>query len=53
MLMILNFEKEVVIMFNKAICINANFAFNLVASNSIFMSKTLYDSPTSMEIIFS
>lgn len=53
MLMILHFEKEVVMMFNKEICINANIEFNLVTSNSIFMSKTLYDSPTLMEIIFS
>ncbi|MGH4121826.1 MAG: hypothetical protein ACREV6_02620 [Clostridium sp.] len=45
-------------MFNKEICINANIKFNLVTfnlviSSSIFMSKTLYDSPTLMEIIFS
>ena len=51
--MILHFEKEVVIMFNKEIYVNANITFNLVTSNSIFMSKTLYDSPTSVEIIFS
>ena len=38
-------------MFNKGI--NANVTFSLVATNSIFMSKTLYDSPTLMEIIFS
>jgi len=38
-------------MFIKAIC--ANVKFNLVISNSVFMPKTLYSSPTSMEIIFS
>lgn len=53
MLTIIQFEKEVVIMINKEICINANIAFNLFTSNCILMSKTLYDSPTLMEIIFS
>jgi len=38
-------------MFNKGMRTNVNF--NLASSNSIFMSKTLYDSPTLMEIIFS
>jgi len=40
-------------MFIKEICVNTNVKFNLVISNSIFMPKTLYDSPTLMEIIFS
>ena len=31
-------------MINKKICINANIKFNLFTSNSIFMSKTSYDS---------
>jgi hypothetical protein len=53
MLMILHFEKEVVIMFNTEIYASANITFNLVTSNSISMSKILYDSPTLMEIIFS
>ena len=35
------------------ICANANVTFNLVVSISITMPKTLYDSPTLMEIIFS
>lgn len=53
MLMILQFEKEVVIMFSKELYTNANVTFSLVAANSTFVSKTLYDSPTLMEIIFS
>jgi len=40
-------------MFNKEISTNAYVAFNLVIASGIFMSKTLYDSPTLMEIIFS
>lgn len=51
--MILHFEKEVVIMLNKELYVCANVTFNLVISISITMSKTLYDSPTLMEIIFS
>lgn len=51
MLIVLYFEKEVVIMFIKEIC--GNVKFNLVISNRIFMPKTLYNSPTLMEIIFS
>ena len=53
MLMFPYYEKEVVTMLNKGICINANVMFIFIASNSIFMSKTLYDSPTLMETIFS
>jgi hypothetical protein len=40
-------------MFIKEICANTNVKFNLIISNNIFMPKTLYDSPTLMEIIFS
>ena len=53
MLIIIQFEKEVVIMINMEVRTKANVAFNLIPANSIFMSKTLYDSPTLMEIIFS
>jgi hypothetical protein len=53
LLMFPYYEKEVVTMLNKGICVNANAMFIFVASNSIFMSKTLYDSPTLMETIFS
>ena len=47
------YEKEVVTMLNKGIWTNDNVTFILVTSNSIFMSKILYDSPTLMESIFS
>ena len=53
MLIILDFEKEVVIMINNAIYTNSNVTFNLVTTSSISMSKTLYDSSTLMELIFS
>ncbi len=53
MLIKLYFEKEVVIMINKASYTNAKVSFNLVTFSSIFTSKTLYDSPTLVEIIFS
>ena len=47
------YEKEVVTMLNKGISTNASVMFVLVTSDSIFMSKTLYDSPALMEPIFS
>jgi hypothetical protein len=53
MLIILNYEKEVVIMLNRTICTNAKFTFNLDRINSVFTSKILYDSSTLMKIIFS
>jgi len=53
MLNIIQFEKEVVTMINKAIYANSRVSFNLIPTNSIAMSKTLYDSPTLIEIIFS
>ena len=53
MLMFPYYEKEVVTMLNKGICANDNVMFIFVASSSVFMSKTLYDSPTLMETIFS
>ncbi|MFT5875769.1 MAG: hypothetical protein ACI8WT_004766 [Clostridium sp.] len=40
-------------MFTKELYANANVTFNLISGNSISMSKTLYDSPTLMKIIFS
>jgi len=40
-------------MLNKELYASANVTFNLTSANSISMSKTLYDSPTLMEIIFS
>ena len=40
-------------MINKEICTNANVIFNFVTASSVSMSKTSYDSPTLMEIIFS
>ena len=53
MLNIIQFEKEVVTMINKAIYSNSTVNYNLTRVSSITMSKTLYDSPTLMEIIFS
>ncbi len=53
MLMFPYYEKEVVTMLNKGIWTNATAMFIFVASNGAFMSKTLYDSPTLMETIFS
>ena len=52
-MLIIQFEKEVVTMINKAIYACSSVNFNLISANSIAMSKILYDSPTLMEIIFS
>ena len=40
-------------MFNKEISTNAYVTFSFIISNGIFMSKTLYDGPTLMKVIFS
>jgi len=53
MLIIIQFEKEVVIMINRKLYSNDNLTFNLISAKSIFIPKTSYDSPTLMEIIFS
>lgn len=53
MLMLPYYEKEVVVMLNKGIYVSANAMPIFIAFNNIFMSKTLYDSPTLMKTIFS